>query len=105
MPGGPLFFVIVAATFTTFFIHKSTLFALLLINEFIIDTIIQVSIIVLFIDTILFTAFGAEFYGSARYKHICDFFWPDKRWIVVFSFFYLLVTLVDEHRLDRVEWS
>ena len=75
------------------------------INKLVVHAVIQVSVVVLFIDSILFTAFRAEFDGSTRRDHICNLFRPYERRIISLGFLDLLIALIDEHGFDGVEWS
>ena len=84
-------------------VHEGALFPLLLIHKLVIHSIIQVSIIVLLIDSVLFSAFRTEFNNTTWRNQIGHFFWPNEGWIVLFHLFDL-VALIDEHRLNRVEW-
>lgn len=84
-------------------IHEGTFLPLLLIHKLVIHSIIQVSIIILLIDSVFFSTFRAEFNYTSWRNQIGHFFWPNERWIVFFHLFDL-VALINEHRLDRVEW-
>ena len=77
-------------------IHKGTFFTLLLIDELIVDSIVQVCIIVLLIDAILFPAFRAEFYNSTWRYQVGNFCGPDEGRVIFFDLLNL-VALVNKH--------
>lgn len=83
-------------------IHKGTLFALLLVDELIVDAVVQIGIVVLLVDSILLSAFSAEFDYASWSDKLSDLFGPFKRRVIFLDFLDLIAS-VNEHRFDGVE--
>ena len=83
-------------------LHQGTLLTLLLVHEFVVDTVVEVCIVVLLVDTVLLPALRAELDDLPRHNELRYFLRPLKRWI----FFFLLnywVSILHEHGLYGVE--
>ena len=83
-------------------LHQGTLLTLLLVHEFVVDTVVEVCIVVLLVDTVLLPALRAELDDLPRHNELCYFLRPLKRRI----FFFLLnywVPILHEHGLYGVE--
>ena len=77
-------------------VHEGTLLSLLLVHKLVINTVVQVCIIVLLVDSILLSALRAEFNDTPWCNKIGHLFWPYK-WRIVFLNLFNLVSLVNKH--------
>ena len=83
-------------------IHQGSFLTLLLIHKLVIHAVIEICIIILLVDPILFTAFRAKFNYTPGCNQFYHFSGPLKWWIILLDFFDL-IALVYKHALDRIE--
>jgi hypothetical protein len=86
-----------AFRFTATLLEHCTLFFFLFIDELIINAIVQVSIIVLLIYTILFSALPCKLHNSSGYYHAYDLFWPLEGFGLFQLLLLLLLWIFDKH--------
>ena len=84
------------------FFKHGTFFLFLFVHEFIVDTVIQVCVIVLLIDPILLSTLPCKLDYSSWHNHINYFIRPFKRFLLVFLW-RLFLRVVNEHWFDWVE--
>ena len=85
-------------------ICEGSFLSFLLIYEFIVDPIVQVSIVILLVNSILLPTFWAEFYYLAIYDKVSDFGRPHEGRISLLGFQYL-IPIFDKERLYRIKWG
>ena len=90
---------------TTALFEHCTFFFFLFVDELVINTIVQIGIIVLLINTILLSTLPCKFDNSSGYYHACYLFGPLKGFGFFRLDFLFFLWIFNKHRFYWVKWS